>query len=146
MRLFSVISRILIGGFFPLCRGAVCVFYSSSRQCKKEVVHFCKDVVDVFYSPNQLGCRNTADHDTCNIYHSVILLCPFVVMSPLDYHDHLKIHWLYPMPKDKNPNKGRPMYYNKLHQLVSLQFTWRVPFLWNYSKVLVWVLVPIRFP
>ena len=61
IRLFSVISRKLVGGVSPLCRDAVGVFHSLSRLSYRTLVEgvlpLCRDAVGVFYSSSQLGYR-----------------------------------------------------------------------------------------
>ena len=62
IRLFSVISRTIVEeGFLLFCRGAVGVFFSSSRLGRKTLVRrvllLCRDAVGVFYSPSRLGHR-----------------------------------------------------------------------------------------
>ena len=66
IRLFSVISRTLIGEVLLLCKEAVSVFYSSiqldprlfsviSRILIGSDLSLCREAVSVFYSPSWLG-------------------------------------------------------------------------------------------
>ena len=58
IRLFRVIIRTLVGGVLPLCREAVCVFYSPSLMSPRwRSLPLCRNIVGVFYGPSRLSIR-----------------------------------------------------------------------------------------
>ena len=129
IRLFSVISRTLIGGVLPLYRGAVSVFYSQSwlghRIFVGEVLPLYRDTVSVFYSFSWL------DHKT--FVGEVLLFCrdAIGVFYSLRQLGHRTLEGVLPLCRDApvysialrqstEPYTGRP---KTVHYAIEVNLT-----------------------
>ena len=111
IRLFSVISKILIEG----------------------VLLFYRDAISVFWSPSRLGHLSISDNNSFAKSVNWWFLPPFY-FCPVNGGGGIRKHWLYPLQSDKILPKDRyPGFDPKLYLVIRLQF-WRsgkreVPFI-----------------